>query len=314
MSEYVTDCFTRQVSPKGARSRAAAPAGEGSLVYTPISSRDQDLIQVFPDAFRVVRPGTGNSSATPPNRSGSTINGFSAKSQARLRFAALNAFPSISSTFALTYHNDWPRDGSICRYHRRLFLKRFARLLPSVDYLWLLEFQTRGAPHYHFYLTRQLTSSEQSILAHAWVEITNGSPEALWWHSRPENFRPWVVNSGSYLCKYLDKEAQKVIPDSYLQNFGRFWGHSSKLVPDPVTVPAVSLSAYDQINPVSGELQEGQVFIIRTLGRLSDLKSKGYSRFRVQAQRSSYTMHGGAAAFWRLERYLAKTRGKEVKP
>lgn len=309
MSRDVTPASEYVKSRGGAAQRGRAPSAAASLVYTPISSRTEDRIAVFPNAVRVIRPGSGNTSATPPDRTGTTITGFSSKSQARLRFAALNAFPAICSTFALTYHLDWPTDGATCRQHRRVFLKRFARLLPDVGYLWLLEFQTRGAPHFHFYLTRELTTAEQSKLSRSWVEITGGSEDALWWHSRPENFRPWVVNSGSYLCKYLDKEAQKVVPDSYMQNFGRFWGTSAGLVPEPIETPTAALSAYDQLDQHTGEIHTGEAYLIRNLGRLADRKSRGYSRFRKQAQRSSYTMHGGASAFWQLERYLSRRKG-----
>lgn len=311
MTEYDTTTTGTQPGRRVVASRGRASAGGPPLVYTPISARDQDTLQVFPDAVRIIRPGSGRRDATPPTRTGSQILGFSAKSQARLRFAALNASPAIESTFCLTYHQDWPTQGETCRRHRRLFLKRFARLLPDVGYLWLLEFQTRSAPHFHFYLTRLLTPSEQSNLARSWVEITNGSDQALWWHSRPENFRPWQILGGGYICKYLDKEAQKVVPEGYA-GFGRFWGTSAGLVPDPIQMPTSTLTAYDQVDQATGEVTSGEVYLIRNLGRLADRKSRGYSRFRVQAQKSSYTMHGGAAAFWRLERYLARSRGKEV--
>jgi hypothetical protein len=38
--------------------------------------------------------------------------------------------------------------------------------------------------------------------------------------------------TGSYLCKYLDKQHQKAIPEGF-RCFGRWWGNSRKLVEDP---------------------------------------------------------------------------------
>ena len=83
-----------------------------SLVTTSISQ--QDRMEVFPVSLRVRRPGTGRD-VVPPDRSDSSINSFSEASRRRLRFRALNAFPALISQFGLTYHENWPSDGRICK-------------------------------------------------------------------------------------------------------------------------------------------------------------------------------------------------------
>jgi hypothetical protein len=141
------------------------------------------------------------------------------------------------------------------------------------------------------------------------VRITSGSPDAAWFHGpqRGKTWIPWEIGSGQYLCKYLDKEAQKSIPAGYV-NFGRFWGNSRDLIPAPISVPIDALTAYDEIDRETGEIRSAESYIIRNLGKLADRQTRGYSRFRQRAHRCSYTMLDGAAAFWQIERYLA--RGK----
>lgn len=258
-----------------------------------------------------MRPGTGNSSAVPPDRSGSEITGFSDKSRSRLRFAAVNAYPALISQIGLTYHDQWPTDGRECKRHLNSFLTYLRQIAPDARYLWLLEFQRRNAPHYHLFLTIPPDPVLWVKLSQAWVKITGGSDVALWWHGpvRGENWIPWEMNNGSYLCKYLDKEAQKSIPPGYF-NFGRFWGNSIGLVPDPVAIPTEQLTAYDQIDQTTGEIITGESYLIRNLGRLADRQTRGYSRFRQRAQRSSYTVLNGAGGFYVLEKYLARLKSK----
>lgn len=306
------NCTAPVEGPKGGAGlpRRADPLGSASLpsplVTTPISASDR--LEVFPRSVRVVRPGTGRTDATPPDRSGSNITGFSAKSRSRLRFAAVNAFPALVSQLGLTYHDHWPTDGRTCKRHLRMFLQQVRRVLPGAGYLWLLEFQKRNAPHFHLFLTAPVDPVAWAKLSASWVAITSGTQEAAWWHGpvRGKNWIPWVINNGNYLCKYLDKEAQKSVPEGYV-NFGRFWGNSLDLVPAPITTPTESLSAYDQTDEETGEVQTGEAFILRTLGRLADRQTHGFSKFRKRAHRSSYTMLNGAAAFWQIERYLGRT-------
>lgn len=299
-TEYVNEA-RRETAARG-----RVLPGEQPLVTTPIS---EHRLEIFPRSVRVVRPETGNRDATPPDRSGSVLSGFSAKSRSRLRFAAVNALPVLCSQFGLTYHNAWPTDGRLCKRHLHAFLVTLRRLAPSVRYLWLLEFQRRNAPHFHLFLTIPPDRELQDRLAAAWVRITGGTPEALSFHRHDNNWVPWVINNGSYLCKYLDKEAQKSIPDGY-SNFGRFWGNSSDLVPSPFITPTAALSAYDQVDSSTGELCQGETYLLRNLGRLADRQTKGFSKFRQRAHRSSYMILNGTAALFQLERYLARVKSK----
>jgi hypothetical protein len=289
-----------------AHAQAMAADSGGPLVSTSIS---QSKLEVYRSSVRVIRPGTGNRNAIPPDRSSSAISGFSTKSKSRLRHCVENADPSLISQMGLTYHDNWPTDGRECKRHLRLFLDILRQCAPGILYLWILEFQKRNAPHFHVFFTILPDSVLWEKLSRAWVTITSGTDDALWWHSpeRGKTWIPWEMKTSGYLTKYLDKDCQKFIPDGYL-NFGRFWGCSRDLVPEPITIPTGELSHYDQIDNQTGNIIQGENFILRSLGRLAERKTKGYSRFRTRAFYSSYTMHGGAVAFHQLEKYLHKLK------
>lgn len=279
---------------------------EQPLVTTPISQ--QDRIEIFPVSLRVKRPGCGNPNQEPPDRSGSWIGSFSDNSRRRLRFRAVNAFPALVSQLALTYHNEWPTDGRTSKAHLNAWLTALRRILPGVGYLWLLEFQNRNAPHYHVFLTVPPDEKTWALLAEAWARITGGTDDQLWWHGpkRGKNWIAWDMGTGSYLCKYLDKEAQKSVPEGY-HGFGRFWGNSRGLEPEPVAVPLDDLDAA-HVDQDTGEIYGGQSTVIRWLGRLAEKQTRGYSRFRSRAPHGSYTILQGASAYRRIESYFCGTK------
>lgn len=281
-----------------------APTSE--LVSTSISQQiDQDRIELYRSALRVKRPGTGNQNATPPNRSGLTLSGFSDKSRSRLRFLAENSSQPLISQFGLTYHDKWPTDGREAKRHLNAWLTSLRRLVPGVSYLWLLEFQKRNAPHFHVFLTVPPDEETRLKLAAAWCRLTSpNDPTALRFHQDQRNWIDWDMTSANYLCKYLDKEAQKSIPEGYI-NFGRFWGNSRDLKPDPdQVVPLEDLAAFDQVDHETGDIQEGQSVVIRWLGRLAEKQTRGYSRFRLRAGNGSYSMRRGSNAYRQIERYF----------
>ncbi|ALC16661.1 hypothetical protein DSOUD_1889 [Desulfuromonas soudanensis] len=288
-------------APLGATSHGQSP-----LVTTSISQ--QNRLELFPVSLRVKRPGQGNPDQTPPDRSGSWIGSFSAGSRRRLRFRAVNAFPALVSQFGLTYHDQWPVDGRTSKAHLNAWLTAVRRIIPGVGYLWLLEFQKRNAPHYHVFLTVPPDEETRLKLAEAWCRITSpGDAKALRFHQDQRNWITWDMGTGSYLCKYLDKEAQKAIPDGY-HGFGRFWGNSRGLEPEPVEIPLDDLDGAANVDQDTGEIYGGQSTVIRWLGRLAEKQTGGYSRFRKRAPHGSYTILQGAAAYKQIERYFCNTK------
>lgn len=288
--------------------RAATPSQNHALVSTSIS---QNLFHLYSKSIRVKRPSTVGPNHQIPDRTATTIQGFSSKSQRNLRFAAVNACPELISQFGLTYHNEWPTDGKESKKHLNNFLVHVRKLLPDVKYLWIMEFQKRKAPHYHLFLTVPPNSEIRKQLAYYWAKITSpGDQAALNFHQHENNWIDWEMNNANYLAKYLDKEAQKDIPEGY-SNFGRFWGASRDLVPEPETIEIENFSHLDTVDTETGEIIQAEKLIIRWLGRLAEKQTRGYSRFRSRASFGSYTMLQGSKAYRQIEEYLTKQIRKD---
>jgi hypothetical protein len=220
---------------------------------------------------------------------------------------AVNAFPELISQLGLTYHNEWPTDGRECKRHLNLFLTHLRKLMPDTNYLWIMEFQKRNAPHYHLFLTSPRTPELAEKLAQIWTNITSpNDKQALEFHKHPDNWIPWAINTAQYLAKYLDKDAQKFIPPDY-HSFGRFWGNSRALLKEPITIALTELDHLESADQY-GEIDGGQTKIIRALGRLAEKQTNGYSKFRSRAPHGSYTMLQGTKAYIQLENYFRRLK------
>ena len=82
----------------------------------------------------------------------SEISEFSEKSRQRLRLSLAKVDQSkcgrpIFGT--LTYPADFPLDQETFKRHLKVFSQRFLREFPAAGFHWKLEFQTRGAAHFH---------------------------------------------------------------------------------------------------------------------------------------------------------------------
>jgi hypothetical protein len=224
---------------------------------------------------------------TPKGGHRSEISSFTTGSKRRLRWAASNASPSLVSQFGMTYHHSTP-DGYEVKRQLNLFLTLLRKKFPGVGYLWILEFQKRESPHIHLWLTLPVDTPELKYhLAITWHRIAEPeSIDHLACAFHEKNFIAWEMGGGSYLCKYLDKDHQKRVPDGFC-GIGRFWGASRGLVPPPDVVELSQIA-----NPVS---------FVRTLGRHHE-KSLRRSKWKSRARRSpcSFRLPNGAKVANRL--------------
>ena len=146
------------------------------------------------------------------------IVGFSAASARRLLFCARN-FPGLSVMLTLTYPGDFPLDGRTVKNHWRRMRQWFSRR-GNASGLWFLEFQARGAPHFHVFMPSEVPKND---VAAAWYEIVgSGDIRHLWAGTRTEALRNPQA-AGAYAAKYASKTVQKDVPEGFL-DVGRFWG------------------------------------------------------------------------------------------
>ena len=325
MTVYVTPSENSQGLTNGDPALAAG-AVEAPLVTYPISEQTaSETLRCYPKTLQRKRPGFIPSNP-PPVRTGTEIEGFSIKSQSRLRFVAENAITlQRCSQFVATYHNNVPADGREFKRHVHSFLVALRRKFPFLEYLWAAEMQTRGVPHLHLLLNVAPSEENWKTIGAIWHRIADlGDEKHRWWHcDRIENngqrsLVPWIMKSG-YLCKYLDKAHQKTIPAGF-HNFGRWWGNSRKLVPDPdETTKEQIQERFPSVDQETGEIHpDAWKFIIRTLGRYHEKKNprslfrktgqlvdKNGKKFRIR----STSILTGAPIFRQALLYLVKTHG-----
>lgn len=285
------------------------------LVTTLKSQRKEEQIEIFPRNARVyipreqqIRKGGGVRGK---------INSFTFRSKKALRDAAEDAFPYLVSTFCLTYHEILP-DGLTLRKHRNVFLSAFRRKYNGASYLWVVEFQDRGYPHFHFYhsLPYDLQGLREWI-GDTWHRITGEKSEYhLWFHKNRKdkygnfNSRPWTMTDGGYLCKYLSKQSQKMVPEGYL-NIGRFWGCSRCIIPLPERVKREDIqNAYNHTfeNLRTGEVLEINAwhYILRTFRKHQKSSWRGKRKFKYPMT----TIRKGRALYVQIEAYLEKQVGQ----
>jgi hypothetical protein len=249
---------------------------------------------------------------------------FSPASAARLTRTARNAFPALISQFCLTYHHSTP-DGPTAKKHLDSWLKVLRRAAPGVGYLWILEFQTRGAPHFHVWLTAPYSEALWKRLGAAWNRLAEpSSSEHLWWHTEERydpstrrlqrSFMPWDMKGAGYLRKYMSKEAQKCVPDGFGW-CGRFWGCTRGLVPDPVEIDAGDLPVpvTDLTRTLSKYVEARRRRGAAVARKIAEEKGRTYQPVKLRptarASRSSGWLNNASPALLQLLDRLPPTSG-----
>lgn len=90
---------------------------------------------------------------------------------------------------------------------------------------WFLEFQNRGAPHFHLFISEFIVDRDSiEWCAKTWFRIVGSDDDRhLRAGTRLEKLRNGRKGTVSYAAKYAAKAEQKVVPENML-NAGRFWG------------------------------------------------------------------------------------------
>jgi hypothetical protein len=151
----------------------------------------------------------------------SVISEFSANSRSRMEHqlrAAQFSF-RVKRFLTFTYPLQYPFDGREFKLHWKRFLDACERKFRNIRIFWFLEFQKRGAPHFHAYVDKTI---DYDLLASLWRQATDGAGGFVYitdWTGRKKS---WL-----YARKYGSKEEQKTVP-SYIENVGRFWGWRNK--------------------------------------------------------------------------------------
>lgn len=156
-----------------------------------------------------------------------------------------------SSHICLTYHHGYTGDPRQWHGHLHAFLHEVTRAYGQFEpeWVWVLEAQKRGAPHFHLLVLWGRAPHPIQLrnwVARTWHRIAD--PDSLE-HARagtrvdaiPAGDRAGIRKLQSYLTKYFRKDDQKAFIDQATGEVlpsGRMWGHSlNKLLVELQSVP-----------------------------------------------------------------------------
>lgn len=163
-------------------------------------------------------------SGKPPSRSGEVIHEFSKKSRNRLlkkcRTIRKNDMP-LPFFVTLTYQKNFT-DCEHSKKHLNTFLQRFRRKCKKnnveFNYIWKMEFQKRGAVHYHLalFIPHDLYGNLDQLrqkMGLMWAQVTSDindgqiNPQQRDYGTNVRTVENWEMFIG-YIAKYLGKTEQ----------------------------------------------------------------------------------------------------------
>lgn len=159
------------------------------------------------------------------------VSGFSESSRSRMMKKISQLSKNILPVFVtLTYPAEFPVDRDIYKYHLHAFFMALKSHYPKFGAIWKLEFQKRGAAHYHLLLWG-VPLAERDLIARLWCQVVGSQDrQHLAWHLGQlgngndhcvQEIRSWggVV---SYAAKYMSKLPEVQESGEYIT--GRIWG------------------------------------------------------------------------------------------
>lgn len=158
------------------------------------------------------------------------ITSFSVRSRSRLnKTLAMVNREALPLFVTLTYHLEYPSDFEGYKYHLHHFLISLSRAFPCAGVMWKLEFQERGAPHYHLFVWNVSLQDLQAFVPDAWHKIAGaGSNFHLAWHKgelgNGNNHCVQSIKSWNGVKYYASKYFSKI--DDATSRGGRIWGKS----------------------------------------------------------------------------------------
>lgn len=185
----------------------------------------------------------------PPVRQEDDIKTFSFKSRKRFFefFASLNySRYGVPLFVSCTYHFDYSSDRKSLKYFLKKFYQNLKYKLPPFDLIWKLEYQKRGAPHFHFGLFPKSKSdnfdcdSIKNYIVRAWLKLKACKCPACTIFSCDVR----VMKDYSHAMIYMSKEFCKLQDRYEDHDLGRVWGHSNSMPQDCLYTFPCSVSDY----------------------------------------------------------------------
>jgi hypothetical protein len=154
------------------------------------------------------------------------IQGFTAKSRKRMMIMMSKTDQNKLPIFVtLTYPAIFPQ-AKETKGHLGAFIKRLKRKYGNnIGYVWKLEKQKRGAPHYHLFIWGIKERSIISFITDSWYEIVkSGDPKHALAGTQVQQM---LYKHG--LMKYCSKYLAKIDKQFDTEEMGRIWGKGGNI-------------------------------------------------------------------------------------
>lgn len=196
-----------------------SPLGTPSYSATPVTARLD--VAIGGNYCRLRR-----TSSRPPERRDwkrGTVQTFSARSRSRMLQALaqsdLRGYEQRAHFLTFTYHDTWGGTGRNWKRDLDKIDKRLYRQYPDAWWIWKLEFQQRGAPHFHCLMFGP-RNVRQNWVRTQWQEVIGTSGYYAWrYGAEVDGLKSWK-QVGHYCSKYCAKVDESIQPGPP----GRFWG------------------------------------------------------------------------------------------
>ena len=161
-----------------------------------------------------------------PRRKRGQIKRSSFGSTKRAKEVLRNTISKMTHEIGLTYPREFSTNGKEVKGHLHKMRQWFRDR--NIESFWFLEFQERGAPHFHGVISKGVGEHE---LKKEWFKIVGSNDFRHLEHGAHISQIRSVEGFSHYLTSYLTKEDQKFVPYDF-RDVGRFWGYSRSLL-DP---------------------------------------------------------------------------------
>lgn len=232
------------------------------------------------------------------------ITEWSAASRARLKFflgTLRREELSRALVVTLTYPDEFPapEDHAVYKSHLHTFQIYLRRKWPSCSAIWKLEFQARGAAHYHlmlFGLHGVELETVRTWTRETWYKIAHNGDKHLGSAATQVDQIKCIGGAVSYLVKYLNKGDQ-TMPGNFS---GRYWGK-------------INVAHLPAVEPETLELDEKEAAKIRRIARKKiqkDVENSRWKRFLKQEEEQFWRV--GGRLFW--ETLKSAKQGSKPRP
>lgn len=201
-----------------------------------------------------------------PERKKNDINNFSKNSRLRcIQLLSKVKFTDYGKPIFLTttFHNIYPKQQKELKKLLDNFIKSSLRIKYKFHYIWRLELQKRGAPHFHFILLplfqldkNQVVSMQKHIKS-KWLSFLKDNSLFTNLYSCKFIETKNIKNVSSYLSKYVSKtdSTKKQI------KLGRIWGYSRNININPISKKNISFHTFAEVKKIILKYLSGKIKI-----------------------------------------------------